>query len=293
MERAIFKFQVESQPLSPNTGSTECNHLCAKEVAYSINRLVQLHSSVGICPDMLFSLRSLPERKVIIQETLSLSSSHDHKLLEYNRFSSFHCGTLKLWWAILDRLAMFSAERNACYTVHLTKWMGNKYIAQDGMVVLIYPYNIWRLRNSPIDGEIAPPRASCDKFLKIKRAHMIKTGSSTHFPLPFPYSAGRQSFYTLDGLLFLLKTEKAITSMLWLRSYRFNVCSCWKLIRLWVFQCCGSWKLTVLWLQMWHCCKSHPSKHMETGSPHPNLGAHAPHSGTHFSSPPEYALQQE
>ena len=86
MKRAIFKFQVESKPLSPNTRSTECNYLRAKEVAYSTIRLVQLHSSVGICPDMLFSLRSLPERKVNIQETLSFSSSHGHKLLQYNRF---------------------------------------------------------------------------------------------------------------------------------------------------------------------------------------------------------------
>ena len=125
---------------------------------------------------------------------------------------------------------MLSAERNVCDTVHLTKWMENKYIAQDGMLGLTYPYNIWRLRNSPIDGEIAPPRACCDKFLKIKRAHMIKTGPLAHFPLPFHIAPADKAFYTLDGLLFLLKTKKAITSMLWLfknlRSYRFNVCSC-------------------------------------------------------------------
>jgi hypothetical protein len=74
--------------------------------------------------------------------------------------------------------------------------MGNKYIAPDGMVGLINPYSIWRLRNSPIDGEIAPPRASCDKFLKIKRAHMIKTGSSTHFPLPFHIAPADKALYT-------------------------------------------------------------------------------------------------
>lgn len=78
--------------------------------------------------------------------------------------------------------------------LHLTKRMENKYIARNGMVGLTDPYNDWRLRNSPIDGEIAPPRASCDKFLKIKRAHMIRTGPSTHFPIPFHIAPADKAF---------------------------------------------------------------------------------------------------